>query len=227
MPALQWGTVGERYFESGVDRGVLYPEVGNGVAWNGLVGVSESPSGGGPRPFYLDGFKYVNLAEAEEFEASISAYSSPEEFKRCDGTFSLHNGLFVTQQPRESFGFSYRTRIGNDVDNLDHGYKIHLVYNALAAPSSRPNSTLNASTTPIVFQWNITTAPVEAVGFKPSAHFVIDSRHTPYYYLSAVERILYGYSAGNSRLPTVDELVELFNTPPDTGIFTELFEELF
>lgn len=210
MTQLVWGNIGERYFETGVDRGVLFPKTGDGVPWNGLISVSESPTGGEPRPYYLDGFKYLNLATAEEFAATIDAFSAPMEFDKCDGTASIHNGLFITQQPRESFGFSYRTRIGNDVDGPDYGYKIHLVYNALASPSSRSNSTMGDSTNPIVFSWGITTAPPPIVGFKPSAHFVIDSRKTPKSVLSLIESVLYGSTSSNSRLPSVVELMDLF-----------------
>lgn len=212
MAVLTWGDVGERYFETGVDRGVLFPKTGDGVAWNGLVSVDESPSGGEPRPYYLDGYKYLNLATAEEFAATINAYSAPPEFDKCDGTASIHHGLFVTQQPRESFGLSYRTRIGNDVDGVEHGYKIHLVYNALAAPSSRTNGTLSDSTSPITFSWGITTAPPPIVGFKPSAHFVIDSRKTPRSVLSLIEGVIYGSAGTNSYLPSVEELMELFES---------------
>ena len=210
MAVLVWGNVGERYFETGVDRGVLFPKTGPGVAWNGLVSVSEAPTGGEPRPYYLDGFKYLNLATAEEFAATIDAFSSPTEFDKCDGTASIHNGLFITQQPRESFGLSYRTRVGNDTDGADFGYKIHLVYNALAAPSTRTNSTLNDSPAPITFSWGITTAPPPITGFKPSAHFVIDSRKTPASVLSLIEGVLYGSASSNPRLPDVEELMDLF-----------------
>lgn len=210
MAVLEWGTVGERFFETGVDRGVLFPKTGDGVPWNGLVSVSEAPTGGEPRSYYLDGFKYLNLATAEEFAATLDAFSSPTEFDKCDGTASIHNGLFITQQPRESFGLSYRTRIGNDVDGTDFGYKIHLVYNALASPSSRSNSTLNDSPAPITLSWGITTAPPPITGFKPSAHFVIDSRKTPKSVLSLIEGVIYGNSSANSRLPDVAELMDLF-----------------
>ena len=210
MAVLVWGNIGERYYETGVDRGVLFPTTGDGVPWNGLVSVSEAPSGGEPRLYYFDGFKYLNLATAEEFAATIEAFSAPDEFDKCDGTASIHNGLFITQQKRESFGLSYRTRIGNDVDGTDHGYKIHLVYNALASPSSRANSTLNDSPSPITFSWGITTAPPPITGFKPSAHFVIDSRKTPRAVLGLIEGVLYGNSVANSRLPEVSELMELF-----------------
>ena len=210
MAVLVWGNVGERYYETGVDRGVLFPTLGDGVPWNGLISVTESPSGGEPRPYYLDGFKYLNLATSEEFAATIDAFSAPDEFDKCDGTASIQNGLFITQQKRESFGLSYRTIIANDVDGTDHGYKIHLVYNALAAPSSRSNSTINDSPSPITFSWGITTAPPTISGYKPSAHFVIDSRKTAPSVLLELENILYGDSSSNSRLPEVDELIALF-----------------
>lgn len=211
MAVLEWGTVGERFFETGVDRGVLFPKTGDGVPWNGLVSVSEAPTGGEPRPYYLDGFKYLNLASAEEFAATIDAFSAPMEFDKCDGTASIHNGLFITQQRRESFGLAYRTRIGNDVDGADHGYKINLIYNALAAPSSRANSTISDSPSPITLSWGITTAPPPITGFRPSAHFVIDSRRTPKSVLNAIETVLYGSTSANSRLPTVDEMINMFD----------------
>ena len=225
MAVLVWGNIGERYYETGVDRGVLFPQTGDGVPWNGLISVSEAPSGGEPRPYYLDGFKYLNLATAEEFAATIDAFSAPDEFNNCDGMPSIHNGLFITQQKRETFGLSYRTRIGNDVDGTDHGYKIHLVYNALTAPSSRSNSTLNDSPSPLVFSWGITTAPPPIAGFKPSAHFVIDSRKTPETLLKRIENILYGSSTGSSRLPSVDELMDLMVNYVELGPLAATFKQ--
>lgn len=210
MAKLVWGIVGERYFETGVDRGVLY--VGDvGVPWNGLTAVNEAPTGGDAKPYYLDGIKYANLAAAEEFAASIEAYSSPQEFAVCDGTLSVNNGLFVTQQPRKPFGFSYRTRIGNDLKGTDYAYKIHLVYNALAAPASPNHGTLSDSQSINALSWGISTTPPRALGFRPTAHFVIDSRFTPAPLLSSVEDILYGSDAGQPRLPTQGELLDLFN----------------
>lgn len=227
MTALEWGLVGERYFETGADRGVLFPKTGNGVPWNGLISVTEAPSGGEARPYYYDGFKYLNLASGEEFVATIDAFSSPEEFDKCDGTASVHNGLFVTQQPRESFGLSYRTKIGNDVQGADHGHKIHIVYNALAAPSDRAHATMDSSINPITFSWEISTAPVVISGFKPTAHFVIDSRKTPDFYMSAIEDILYGTAETEPTLPTPQNLMDLFMIPPETGTFGDIFTELF
>lgn len=213
MTRLEWGTAGERYFESGIDRGVLYLQNESGVPWNGLTAVSESPSGGEPKPYYIDGFKYLNIASAEEYEADISAFSSPPEFGVCDGTVSISNGLFATQQPRQPFGLSYRTLIGNDTEGAEHAYKIHLIYNALAAPSSRDNTTTGDSAEPMSLSWSITTMSPMITGIRPTAHMVIDSRLTPPEYLSAIESILYGSESTSSRQPPISELMDLFNNP--------------
>lgn len=207
---LNWGTVNERYFEAGVDRGVLYLPNAAGVPWNGLTAVDESPSGGEPRPYYLDGIKYLNLASAEEFEATIEAISSPREFGVCDGTVSIQNGLMLTQQPRSQFGLSYRTLVGNDVDGTDHAYKIHVVYNALAAPGQRSHATLTDTPEPTALSWDISTTPPRVPGYRPTAHMVIDSRTTPEALLAEVEDILYGSDTSISSLPTAVELVALF-----------------
>jgi hypothetical protein len=207
---LNWSVIGERYYETGIDQGVLY--VGeDGIAWPGLISVTESPSGGDPKPFYLDGIKYLNISAAEEFEATINAFFAPTEFNACDGTVSIHNGLFATQQPRKPFGLSYRTRVGNDIDGADYAYKIHLVYNALSAPTDRDNSTLSNSIDPSKYSWAITTTPPMGSGVKPTAHFVIDSRFTDSTLLASVEDILYGNEIGSSRLPSATELIDLFN----------------
>jgi hypothetical protein len=168
MAKLAWGLSGQRYFESGTDRGVLYVGTTPGVPWNGLISVSENPSGGDPVPYYMDGIKYLNVAAAEEFEATISAFSSPDEFGVCDGTALLSNGLFATQQPRKPFDLTYRTLIGNDEDGIEHGYKLHLVYNALAKPTTRENKTLERSVTPANFDWDISTLPIPVPGYKPN-----------------------------------------------------------
>lgn len=212
MSALVWGSFGERFFETGIDRGVLYPSLGPGIPWNGLTSVSESPNGGQPTPFYADGFKYLNLASAEEFVATIEAFSAPPEFAECDGTLGILNGLFITQQPRKQFGLSYRTRVGNDIDSTDHGYKLHLVYNALAAPSARDNRSLSNSPEAITLSWQITTLPPEISGYRPSAHFVVDSRQTPLELMSTVEGLLYGSDSNDPFLPSVSVLMELFST---------------
>jgi hypothetical protein len=182
----------------------------NAVSWIGLTSVKEAPSGGEPKPFYLDGLKYLNLSSSEEFEATIEAFSSPREFDLCDGTVSMANGLFITQQPRRAFGFSYRSRIGNDLEGSDHGYKIHLVYNALAAPSGQDNNTISDSPDPITFSWAVTTIPEVIAGVKPTAHFVIDSRQTPEDLLENLEDILYGTAELAPRLLPADELFTMF-----------------
>lgn len=211
MPRLNWSAVGERFYEAGVDRGVLYVGELAGVPWPGLVSVSESPRGGEARPFYIDGFKYANVAASEEFEATISAFQSPPEFATCDGVSSVHNGLFATQQPRKSFGLSYRTKLGNDTEGVDFAYKIHLVYNALAAPSGRTNSTVGQQLQPSTLSWSITTLSPAVSGLRPTAHFVIDSRNTPEALLADVEDILYGSEVSSARLPSVAELLDMFN----------------
>jgi hypothetical protein len=206
---LTWSAFGKRFYETGVDRGVLYVSSG-GVAWPGLISVSEAPSGGDAKPYYFDGVKFLNLAATEEFEATLNAFFSPSEFAACDGIAAVQNGLFASQQPRKSFGLSYRTRIGNDIDGPEHGYKIHLVYNALAEPSSRDNASLGGNADPDVFSWKITTLAPALTGFKPSAHLVVDSRLTDPDVLAAVEDQLYGSVSTSSALPTPDELVAIF-----------------
>lgn len=209
MARLQWDVDGNRYYESGVDRGVLFVGTDPGVAWSGLISVSESPTGGEARPYYLDGIKYLNLASAEEFEATITAFSAPGEFGPCDGRATLSNGLFATQQPRKPFGLSYRTGIGNDSLAMDAGYKIHIVYNALAAPSERSYETQSEETSPVQLSWGITTLPPKLSGLKPTAHFVIDSRVSSAAFLTAVQDLLYGTDVDLARLPTPQELVTL------------------
>jgi hypothetical protein len=209
MTRVLWGDAGNRFFETGVDRGVLYLSDQDGVAWNGLTSVEESPSGGEARPYYQDGIKFLNVSGKEEFEATISAFSAPPEFGVCDGTVSIQNGLFVTQQPRRAFSFSYRTMIGNDLDPL-MGYKIHLVYNALAAPSQRTNATMSNSPEASSLSWSITTLPPSFTGYRPTAHLVIDSRSTPHMLLASIEEILYGGDAADARIPFPSELITLF-----------------
>lgn len=212
MPRLSWSATGERFYETGVDQGVLYVGTQAGIAWSGLISVSESPTGGEAKPYYLDGIKFLNISSAEEFEATIEAFSSPPEFGPCDGISSVRNGLFVTQQPRKPFSLSYRTKIGNDVEGSDHGYKIHLVYNALAAPSDRNNQTIGDSAEPSTLSWHITTLPPTSTGYKPTAHMVVDSRFTEDAVLASVEDILYGNDAGVARLPTQSELMDIFSS---------------
>lgn len=209
MSRLIWGTVAQRFYEAGVDRGVLFID-NLGYVWNGLKSVSEAPTGGAPKPVYIDGVKYMNLAEAEEFEATIEAFSAPFEFKQCDGETPVYAGLSLTQQPRKSFGLSYRTQLGNDVSDTDYGYKLHLVYNALAAPSQRSRTSLSSTTDPLTLSWPISTTPPAITGYKPTAHVVIDSRATSLEIMNEVEDIIYGSESTISRLPTISELITLF-----------------
>jgi hypothetical protein len=210
MTRLTWGTIGERYFETGADRGVLFVPGLPGVAWQGLTAVKESPKGGDAQPYYIDGFKYANVAANEEFEATIEAYSSPPEFSVCDGIAAISNGLFVTQQPRKSFGLCYRTMLGNDVDGSDHAYKLHMIYNALAAPSSKDNNSVSDSVSPVTFSWAITTLPPMLSSRKPTAHLVVDSRFTPSVLLMDLEDMLYGSDSSVPYLPDPTELMAMF-----------------
>lgn len=210
MPTLTWGQIGERVFQAGVDRGVLYLADQVGVPWNGLVTVTEKPDGGKPKPHYFDGVKYLNLPSIEEFEATIQAYTYPDEFSECDGTAPEVGGLFYGQQERKSFGLSYRTRVGNDVNGLEHGYKLHLVYNALAAPSENEYSTLNDKPEAAAFSWDLTTTPVAIAGRRPTAHLILDSTKTDPHLMAIIEGHLYGSESIAPRLPDAQEISELF-----------------
>lgn len=210
MSRLMWNDAGQRFYETGIDRGVLYPNGADGVAWNGLTSVAVHPSGGSARSYYMDGVKYLNIPSSEEYVATIKAYTYPDEFAQCDGTTRVHSGLFITQQARKSFGFSYRTKVGTDLDG-DSGYKIHIVYNALAEPSDKTYNSIGDSIEPIDFSWEITTLPPEMTGYKRSAHLEIDTRSSNPSALLDVENILYGTEENEARLPTLTELIEVFD----------------
>lgn len=217
MAEITWDRVGERRYETGVDHGVLYlpgAEGGydRGFAWNGLVSVSESPSGAEASPQYADNIKYLNLISAEEFGATIEAFTYPDEFAVCDGTASPAEGLFIGQQRRSTFGLSYRTLIGNDLDGTDYGYKLHLIYSALAAPTEKAYSTVNDSPEAITFSWEVTTTPVEVPGHKPSATLTVDSTKVDAAALKELEDILYGRGTANTvaRLPMPEEVIGIF-----------------
>ncbi|MFA7206901.1 MAG: hypothetical protein WC102_11290 [Saccharofermentanales bacterium] len=226
MSKLVWDKTGERYYETGVNQGVLYPEgeggtYPNGVAWNGLTAVTESPSGAEVTPLYADNIKYLNLMSAEEFGATIEAYTYPEEFAQCDGSAEIATGVMIGQQNRKTFGLSYKTALGNDVDGNDYGYKLHLIYGALAAPSEKGYSTINDSPEAITFSWEVTTTPVSVTGFKPTASITIDSTKVDADKLAALEVILYGKDAVDgepgepavvARLPLPDEVATLMET---------------
>lgn len=210
MPKLEWNTSGTRFYEAGVDRGVLYVDGKPGVPWNGLTSVNESPTGGDATPYYIDGVKYLNTPAGEQFEATITAFTYPDLFAECDGTYQPRSGLFITQQRRKSFGFSYRTKIGNDLSG-DFAYKIHIVYNALAEPSERSNQTITDESDPADFSWKITTKPPAMPGYRPTSHVVIDSRTTDHVVLELVEDILYGTEEDTARLPSWAELLGVYD----------------
>jgi hypothetical protein len=215
MTALEWDKVGERIYETGVDHGVLYiPNSGglytDGYAWNGLTSISESPSGAEASPMYADNIKYLNLVSVEEFGATIEAYTYPREFAQCEGSVSPEPGVAIGQQRRKAFGLSYRTRIGNDVEGDELGYKLHMVYGALAAPTERAYNTVNDSPEAATLSWEITTTPVEVPGFKPSATLTIDSTKVGAAELAALELLLYGATGVNPRLPLPAEVIAIF-----------------
>jgi hypothetical protein len=214
MPTLVWDNIGEHFYEAGVQKGVLYTRTadgayGNGVAWNGLISVSKNPSGAESTPFYANDSKYLNLTSAEEFGATIGAYTYPPEFNKCLGIKEIAPGVYIGQQDRETFGFCYRTSIGNDVDGIAHAYKLHLVYGCLAAPSEEESSTINDSPEPTEFSWEISTTPVVAEGFKPTSLIEIDSRTVTKEKLEALEAILYGGTEA-AKLPLPNEIKTLF-----------------
>ena len=222
MSKLVWDKTGERTYETGTSKGVLFPQTsdgayGQGVAWNGLTAVTESPSGAEANPMYADNIKYLNLMSVEEFGATIEAYTYPDEFAECDGSASLAKGVSIGQQPRKAFGMAYQTILGNDVEYNKHGYKIHLIYGALAAPSERAYATVNDSPEAITFSWEITTTPVEVKGFEPTAHLEIDSTKVDKDKLAAFETILYGSESDEPRLPLPDEVATLLGTGEAAG----------
>ena len=216
MAKIEWDKTGERFYETGVKNGVLYVQEGGaypkGVAWNGLTAVTESPSGAEATPLYADDIKYLNLLSAEEFGATIEAYTYPDEFAECDGSASLATGVMIGQQPRKAFGLCYRTTIGNDTEGNDHGYKLHIIYGALAAPSEKAYATINDSPEAITFSWEVTTTPVNVTGAKPTASITIDSTKATPEKLTALEKILYGDAEVEARLPLPDEIKTLFTT---------------
>jgi len=233
MAKIVWDAAGKRYYETGVSKGVLYPMSSTpgvyaaGVPWNGLSSVSNNPTGAEPSAIYADNIKYLNLMSAEEFEATIEAYTYPDEFAACDGSLEITNskGMFVSQQPRKQFGLCYQTKIGNDVTD-DLGYKIHIIYGALAAPTERSYETVNDSPEAMTFSWDITTTPVSVAGFKPTAHIVIDSTKTNAEKLADLLEVLYGRDAVSGdnpvlaiipSLPTPDAIAAILYVAPPSG----------
>lgn len=221
---IVWDKTGEKLYETGVKNGVLYPQVNGaypeGVAWNGLTAVTESPSGAEATPLYADDIKYLNLYSAEEFGATIECYTYPDEFAKCDGSAEIATGVSIGQQTRQAFGMSYKTTVGNDTKGANYGYKLHLIYGATASPSEKAYSTISDSPEAITFSYEVTTTPVNVKGFNPTASIVIDSTKVPTEKLAQLEEILYGKdptSEGGEdgvapRLPLPDEIVTLVGT---------------
>ena len=211
---ITWDQVGERLYETGTDRGVLYPFVNGkyaaGVPWNGLTGVTQSPEGAEPTALYADNVKYLNLMSAEEFKATINAYMYPDEFGVCNGEVEIAPGVVVAQQTRSTFGMSYRTLIGNDTEGTNYGYKLHIVYGALASPSEKSFTSVNDSPEAMELSWEISTTPVELPGMKPTAHVEINSTKVDVNKLKELEDILYGSDSEEARLPELAEVIELF-----------------
>lgn len=217
MSKIVWDADTERLYETGVKNGVLYPKTGDkgayaaGVPWNGLTAVTESPSGAEANPLYADDIKYLNLVSAEEFGGTIEAYTYPDEFAACDGSASLATGVYAGQQKRSEFGLCYRTTVGNDADGIDHGYKLHIVYGCLAAPSEKAYASINDSPEAITFSWEFTTTPVavNTDGIKPTACITIDSTKADKAKLTNLEAKLYGSEESEPTLPLPDEIISI------------------
>lgn len=214
MSKLVWDQSGERFYETGVNQGVLYVReasgaYGKGVVWNGLTAVTESPSGAEASPVYADNIKYLNMMSAEEFGATVEAYYYPDEFAQCDGSAAVATGVSIGQQVRKTFGMTYKTLLGNDVDGNDYGYKLHFIYGALAAPSEKAYASVNDSPEANTFSWELTTTPVTVKGYKPTASLTIDSTKADETKLKALEDIIYGTEDEEARLPLPDEIIEL------------------
>lgn len=214
MTKLVWDETGKRLYETGVKNGVLYPQDSTGaypkgVAWNGLTAVTQSPSGAEATPLYADDMKYLNLYSAEEFGATVEAYTYPDEFAECDGSAELATGVMIGQQPRKAFGLVYKTVIGNDVKNNKYGYKLHLIYGAMASPSEKAYATINDSPEAITFSWEITTTPVSVAGFEPTAYIEIDSTKADPTKLAKLEEKLFGSATEEATLPLPDAIATL------------------
>lgn len=211
---LVWDEAGKKTYETGVKKGVLYPKVAGayplGVVWNGLVSVTESPSGAEASPLYADDIKYLNLMSAEEFGATIEAYTYPDEFAVCDGSAELAKGVLIGQQTRTAFGLAYQTTIGNDTEGEAHGYKLHIIYGAQAAPSEKAYQSVNDSPEAITFSWELTTTPEVVPNHKPTASIVIDSTKVDPTKLTSLETILFGSESAAARLPLPAEIATLF-----------------
>lgn len=222
MAKILWDEIGKRFYETGVDHGVLYLQddkgaYPKGVAWNGLITVTESPSGAEATPLYADNIKYLNLMSTEEIGGTIEAYTSPTEFDACDGSAEIATGVLIGQQPRKTFGLCYRTILGNDLVSNDYGYKLHIVYGALASPSEKSYASVNDSPEAMTLSWEFTTTPVAVEGFKPTASVVIDSTKVDKDKLASLEAILYGSESEEARLPLPAEIITLLGTEQAAG----------
>lgn len=216
MAKLVWDETGTRTFETGVDHGVVYPVAtggtyGKGIAWNGLTSIAESPSGAEPTNLYADNIKYLTLLSAEDFGGTINAYTYPVEFELCDGTAEVGKGVVIAQQPRKMFGLVYRTKIGNDTEGQDLGYKLHLIYGALASPSEKTRDTINESPSAVEFSWTFTTTPVNVTGHSATAHLTIDSTRVDQEKLTQIEDALFGTDSEEPRLLLPDEVIAILN----------------
>lgn len=232
MTRLQWDRVGERFYETGVDRGVLYTydaannKYNEGQTWNGLTTINETPSGAEANPVYADNIKYLNLLSAEEFGFTIEAYTYPEDFAKCDGSY-VDKGVHIGQQTRVPFGLAYRTLLGNDTQGNDYGYLIHLVWNALAAPSEKSRNTVNDTPEPTTMSWTATTTPTafdsdgDYRDLKPTAHMFIDSTKTSPEVMRAIEDLIWGSASSNAKMPTPDEVLELMSVTPPSNTNNE------
>lgn len=229
MAKLAWSRVGERFFETGVDRGVIYPNKVElaPASWSGLIGINENPTGGDAKPFYVDGYKYQNRATPEEYGASIEAFMYPRVFDECQGNPHLGNGLFMTAQAKIPFGLTYRTKIGNDLAGQNYAHKIHFVYNALVAPTNKNYQTVSDNPTANTFTWNITTKAIKVAGRRQTAHMVVDTSLLTPPLLESLEALIYGTDEEDPQLPTPTELISLivgwptlFITDHGNGVFT-------
>lgn len=219
MPKITWDDAGNRLYETGVKNVVLYPMGSNGaytkgVAWNGVTAITESPSGAEAEPLYADDIKYLELRSVEEFGASIEAYTYPDEFAACDGSASLIEGVKIGQQPRKAFGLCYRTTVGNDTEGEEHGYKLHIIYGAKAAPSEKAFNTINDSPEAVTFSWEVTTTPVSVTGHKPTSYLELDSTKLTQAQMAAVEKLLYGEDSVEATLPLPDAILATIQAAP-------------
>lgn len=224
MSKIVWDQVGERFYETGTDHGVIYPQdvsgnYTNGVAWNGLTSVSESPSGAEPTDLYADNIKYLSIRSAEDFGATVEAYTYPDEFAVLDGSAELADGVMIGQQTRKPFGFCYRSRLGNDTQFEDYGYKLHLIYGCTVSPSEKGYQTINDSPEAITFSWEMKTTPVAVTGYKPTACLTVDSTKftgAKASYLTNLQNVLYGTENTNPRLPLPDEVLSILSGDSDS-----------